>query len=370
MRFSLLKTRYSILKLAVFGSLLLILPLILVRPVMAGFGISPPYVKNQQLTPGSKYVQSIMLLRSSAEEDLTAELKVNAPEIASWITIDKGTSFNLPKDQLQVPMNVTVTVPSGAELGNYKGSINIRITSANQNTTGVAIALGARLDIDLTLTNVANADFIVRVAGISNFEDLSWPWSLPMFKYFLHRIPVVLNIENIGNVKTGPSRLTLDIYDITKSTQLEKLENNSVEQVDPFSTKEVTTYFRTKLPVGQYWGKIKVYKDNIIVNSYEIAFTVAAAGSLGGNKLGILPWLLVGGYSLLILMILSLLIYFRSWRLIGKVLLLILLIIRQPFKPLWRQFKESTNKAKKNFWRWLSSKVTQYHDDDDTRKRK
>ena len=58
--------------------------------VYAGFGISPPYVKNNQLFPGSSYTQEIILLRSDAEEDLQADISVNAPEIKDWITIDKG----------------------------------------------------------------------------------------------------------------------------------------------------------------------------------------------------------------------------------------------------------------------------------------
>jgi hypothetical protein len=367
MRFSLVCRK---LQKKLIGTLLLVFLSLLLfvgqaTPALAGFGISPPYVNNQQLTPGSKYVQQITLLRSSAEEELKAELKVNAPEIASWITIDKGTTFNLPKDQVQVPMNVTVNVPKDATLGNYKGSINIRITSANQKTAGVAIALGARLDIDLNVTNVANADFVIKVAGINNFEELKGFWHWWIFRHFLNRVPVVLSIQNIGNVKTGPSKVTLDISDITNTRVLEKLQNTSIEEVDPFSSKEVTAYLPTNLSVGQYWGKIKIYKYDTIVNSYDIAFSITEPGALGGNHLGFYPWLLVGIYSLTILVIISLLIYFRSWRLVGKILLLLLLIIRQPFKPLWRKLKETLLRAKVNFWRWLSLKVSQYNDNDD-----
>jgi hypothetical protein len=145
---------------------------------LAGFGISPPYVKNNQIVPGSHYEQKITLLRSSAEEDLRAEITVNAPEIESWISIDKGMNFLMPKGQLQVPMVVNVDAPAKAEIGNYQGSINIRIVPAEAKTGGgVAIALGARVDVDLTLTNVTFSDFLVRIVSVPDVEMLGKPWN-------------------------------------------------------------------------------------------------------------------------------------------------------------------------------------------------
>lgn len=339
------------------------------RSVSAGFGISPPYLKNSQLTPGSKYEQQIMLLRSSAEDELTAEVKINAPEIASWITIDKGTEFPLPKGMVQVPMLVTVNVPKNAELGNYKGSINIRISSGANATNGVAIALGARIDVDLALTNVANSDFIVRVASIENIEMLKWPWSLPIFNFFLHRVPVVLNIENIGNVKTAPSKVSLEVFDLTRNRLLESKVDSDIDEVDPFSTKEVKAYFRTKLGAGQYWGRIKVYKEETIVNAYEIAFTIGQPGEFG-KKLGLYPWILAGIYTILAIAILTMLIYFRSWRLVGRTLWSILVLISLAFRPMARKSSTIWSDFKASFWRWIGNKATQYNSQDKTQRRK
>jgi len=336
---------------------------------LAGFGISPPYIKNTQLTPGSKYEQEITLLRSSAEDELTAEVKVNAPEIASWITIDKGTSFPLPKGQVQVPMLITINVPKNAELGSYKGSINVRISSGANAKNGVAIALGARIDVDLSLTNVANADFIVRVASIQNIEMLKWPWNLPIFNFFLHRVPVVLNIENIGNVKTGPSKVSLEVFDLTRNRVLESKVDTNVEQVDSFSSKEVKAYFRTKLGLGQYWGRIKIYKDETIVNSYEIAFTIGKPGEFG-QKMGLYPWVLAGIYLLIVIAILTLLIYFRSWRLAGRTIWSILILLSLPFRPVARKTSTGWIDFKANFWRWIGNKASQYNNSDKNQKRK
>ncbi len=339
------------------------------QQVSAGFGISPPYIKNSQLTPGSKYEQQIMLLRSSADDELKAEVKINAPAMASWITIDKGTEFPLPTGQVQVPMLVTINVPKNAELGSYKGSINVRISSGANTKNGVAIALGARIDVDLALTNVANADFIVRVASIGNIEVLKWPWSLPIFNFFLHRIPVSLNIENIGNVKTGPSKVSLEVFDLARNRVLESKINTDIDEVDAFSNKNVTANFRTKLGVGQYWGRVKVYKDETIVNSYEIAFSIGNPGEFG-QKLGIYPWILVGIYSSIIILILTILIYFRSWRLAGKAIWSIIILLSLPFRPVARKTSTGWSDFKMNFWRWVGDKVSQHNNSDKTQRRK
>jgi hypothetical protein len=65
----------------------------------AGFGISPPYVKTDKpIFPGSQFEQKITLLRSSADDEMQAEITINAPEIESWINIRQGEVFDLPKD--------------------------------------------------------------------------------------------------------------------------------------------------------------------------------------------------------------------------------------------------------------------------------
>lgn len=334
------------------------------KSASAGFGISPPYLKNQQLVPGSRFEQQITLLRSSGDDDLKATVKINAPEIASWITIDKGEEFILPKGEVQVPMIVTVNVPKSAELGNYKGSINIKIASANAGGAGVAIALGARVDIDLTLTNVANSDFVVKTAAIPDFEMLEWPWNWKIFSAFLHRATVVLNIENIGNVETAPSKVALEILDISKTKTLENLVDKSIDKIPSFSTKEVSAHFPTKLGIGQYWGKVKVYKGNDIVNVYEIAFTIAKPGELpnGGPSLGLLPWLLMAGYLVALIIILAFLIKIRIWRLTGKGLVLLVAQFFAPIRPIARTMSKKTDNLKTGFWRWVGTKVSQHND--------
>jgi|GEM_PF-667797 len=329
---------------------------------LAGFGISPPYVYNKQLVPGAHYEQRITLLRSSAEDELRAQISVNAPDIDKWITIDKGNDFAMPKGELQVPMIVNVDVPKDAAIGDYKGYINVRIAPANQNTGGgVAIALGARIDIDLTLTNVTFSDFMVRLVSIPDVERLGKPWSwkyiYPIFEKLFYRVMVVMNVQNTGNVDTAPTKIQLDVYDLTENKLLETTETASLNKVKSYSTGEIQAFFPTTLPAGQYWAKIKIYKDNEITNSYKIAFTVADAGGLGGKarSLGYGPWLVLGAMVLAVLIVIFILIRIRIWR---YIILLIVII----FGPVYRKLGSIIIAIKAAFWRWIRQKAEQKTD--------
>lgn len=325
----------------------------------AGFGVSPPSINNRQLTPGSTYPVKIMLLRSSAEEDLKVVVKVNAPEIESWIKIDKGAEFILPKGELQVPMTVTFEIPKNAELGNYRGNLNIKVLPSGEKASGVSIALGARVDIDLALTNVSNANFLVRLVSVPDFEKLGAPWNWKLwskvFNPLFYRLRVVMNIENTGNIKIAPSKVAIEIYDITKNNFLESHEDKTLNKVKPFSVGEVIADFPTKLAPGQYWAKIKVYKENEIVNFYEIAFSVEKQGVLGANarSLGVWPWLTLAGLILLTVLIIALLIKVKFWR-------FFIFLILLPTRPLGKGAKNVIVSANRRFWQWVNKQAERH----------
>ncbi|MEA3398388.1 MAG: hypothetical protein U9R06_01450 [Patescibacteria group bacterium] len=329
-------------------------------PTQAGFGISPPYIRSDKIFPGSHYEQIVVLLRSSAEDDLVADITINAPEVEPWLSIDKGMSFDLPAGKLQVPMIVSVDVPGGTEVGNYIGSLNIRISPKNkQNRGGVAIALGARVEIDLTVTKEAYTDFLIRSIDVSNLEMLSKPWSWPIFSRFFYRLKVSMRVENTGNTKIAPSKVAVDVYDITEKKLLESGVDKRFKKVEPFQTSNVIASFPTKLGKGQYWAKIKIYKQNEVVRSDKVAFTVAPPGTYK-HKLGIWPWVMLAGIILLILIIIFVLIKIKIWRYIFK----LLYILSWPLRYLWRKFRLLLHALKIKFWRWLHRKSAKYKDVD------
>jgi hypothetical protein len=244
-----------------------------VQKIGGGFGISPPLIQNHQLTPGSTYKQEIMLLRGNPDEDSKVQVDIAGPEIYSWISIDKGNSFILPKGQYRVPIVVTFKVPMNAALGDYVGYMDIKVSSADESVASSAsIALGSRVDIDLALTNIVQSDFLVRLISVPDFIISGSP-----------KIKVVMNLENKGNVKTAPSQVAIEVWDSSKQKMLQSSVDKSINQIDPFSTTAVTAEFPTNLPPGQYLAKIRVYKEQGVVNYYEIAFTIIASKITSGN---------------------------------------------------------------------------------------
>lgn len=327
--------------------------------VQAGFGISPPYVRSDKIIPGTRYEQKIVLLRSSAEDDLEAEITVNAPEIAEWISIDKGMKFDLPKSELQVPMVVRIDTPADAALGGYKGHINIRIAPKGGFTgSGVSIALGARVDIDLTVTNETFPDFLVRAVNIPSLEVLSAPWRWPIFARFFYRIQVGIKLENTGNVAIAPTKVHLDVYDLKDQNLLESGDDKRLKKVEPFETAEISASFPTRLAEGQYWGKINIYKGNEVVRNDKLIFTIAPPGSLsqGIKSYGPWPWLMLGGLIILGLAVIIALVKLKVWRYLFKFLYL----LSWPLRWAGIKLKQAAVSLKLKFWRWLHQKSARY----------
>lgn len=329
------------------------------QSAQAGFGISPPYVKTiKPIFPGSHFEQSITLLRSSAEEEMEAIIKINAPEIADWITIVQGDVFDLPKDQLRVPMVVMVDVPNKAEIGNYQGYINIQIAPKGKNQGGgVTIALGARVDIDLNITNETFLDFTVRKFGIPDFEMLKEPWSWKIFSMFFYRVKAAITIKNTGNVKVAPTKVSLEVYDLTKTILFESSLDKKIKKVEPFKTETVYASFPTKLEAGQYWGKIRVYKDDAIVYKDETIFSVKPPGGLeDGTKLGIWPWIMLSGIIVFIVLIIFILIKIKIWLYIYRVIY----IISWPLRMIFWKIVFCWKKIKQAFWGKMHQKAEKY----------
>ena len=264
--------------------------------VQAGFGISPPLVKSDRLIPGSHYEQKILLLRSEPNEDLKAKITIDAPEIEKWISIEPGKEIILPKGELRVPMFVKVDVPQNAEFKNYKGYIRVRTSSAEaEGKGGVAIALGARIDIDLTVVKEEIFDFLVRRTSIPNLEKGLKFWKF----HFPAKIKVLILIENKGNAKIAPSKVTLDIYDLSRKDLLQSSEDKTLKKIKPFETKEILAEFPTKLDVGQYYAEIKIFKGEEILEKGQTIFTIFERGTLAKETykflgLSIWVWAVIG----------------------------------------------------------------------------
>jgi hypothetical protein len=257
---------------AVFVLAIILVILFSANVVFAGFGISPPYVISDRLYPGAHFEQKIVLSRGDPKEDLKAKITIDAPEIESWFSFEPGKEFLLPKGSQQVVMMVKVDVPRDAEYKNYKGYIYVRTAPAKEEKkAGIAILLGARVDIDLTVTEFKIIDFKIRNLRIPDSEEGFHWWKVEL----PGKIKFLMNVENIGNVEAAPNRVAIEIYDLTLKNLLYQGENKSLKNLEPFKRKDVVAEFFHRLKPGQYWSMVKVFKDEEgILREEKILLTV------------------------------------------------------------------------------------------------
>jgi hypothetical protein len=245
----------------------------------AGFGITPPYVRNTSLTRNSVYEQQILMVRSTPSDPLIASIIVDAPQIEEWIEIVEGTQIELPAGEQKVPLTVRVTVPDDAAFDRYTG--RIRISTAppeGAETAGaVNISLGAQVDVDLTVIDREILDFRVRRIDISDIDEgrkLGW-------LYFPGKIRFGMYIENTGNVDVAPSEVSFAIYDRTGSVLLEETSHtNRIKKVAPFLAEDVVAELPTRLPAGNYLARYAIKNGEEIKQEGELTLNIMPYGTM------------------------------------------------------------------------------------------
>lgn len=258
---------------------------LVVETAQAGFGVTPPFVRNTSLTKNSIYEQSILLVRANPDSPLKAEITIDAPEIADWIEIVQGDEFILPRGEQKVPMTIRVTVPNNAEFKRYDGSIRIKTgtVEAAEGRGSVNISLGAQIDIDLTVIDKVIKDFRIRRV---NLPDLNTGHSLAWL-YFPGKIQFKMLLENTGNVDVAPSSVAFKIYDPSGRVLLEETSNlGRIGEVQPFATKEVTASIPTRLPEGAYLARYEILNGETVVQAGELNMNILPAGTLQSASFG------------------------------------------------------------------------------------
>ncbi len=245
----------------------------------AGFGVTPPYVRNTSLTRNSTYEQQILLVRGDPNIPLKASIIIDAPGIESWIEVLEGNEFELPKGEQKVPMTVRVTVPKDAEFKNYIGAIRVKTeaSDASLSAGAVNISLGAQIDIQLDVIDKEIKDFTIRKIGISDLNaghKLAW-------LYFPGKIRFTMLLENIGNVDVAPSEVAFRIFDSSGTVLLEDVKNKGdIKKVTPYATQEVTAEIPTRLPVGNYIARFAIHNGDEVKQEGEVNVNILPYGTL------------------------------------------------------------------------------------------
>jgi len=251
----------------------------------AGFGITPPYVRNTSLTRNSTYEQQILLVRGDPNMPLNAQVVVDAPEIQDWITIVEGTTILLPRGEQKVPMTVRIKVPADAPYKEYAGKIRIKTVPTNDQVAEgvVSISLGAQVDVNLNVIDKVIQDFRVRRISVSDLnEGHKFGWL-----YFPGKIDFVMSIENTGNVDITPSDVQFRIYDHTGSVMLEETHQiGSMNTVAPYATADITAHLPTRLPRGNYMIRYTIKNGAEVKQEGELNLSILPYGTLQAAGFG------------------------------------------------------------------------------------
>ena len=244
--------------------------------IWAGFGISPPYVKNENLGQGSYYEKKITLVRGDPIEDWKIEIIVNVPGADDWISVDKGEEFIMPEGAQQVPMIISVNVPKDAKFGRYTGTIRVKTAPVRPPEAGtVSILLGGQIDVNLNVQKEI-FDFNVRGVKVSDLEEGDKRWIF----YFPGIIKFSMQIENLGNIKAVPSKVLFDIYDEKEKELLETIETTKMNKVNPFEINWVIAELKTKLKAGSYYAQYKIFKKDEVVSQGRIHLSILSKGAI------------------------------------------------------------------------------------------
>ncbi len=229
---------------------------------LAGFGISPPWIINEHAVPGSHFEKKITISQEKADKPLRVTVIIDGAVVKDWIKIKQSDEFIIPAGARQFPVNFIIDVPEDTDYGFYEGKISFRATPPDAKGGGqVTVALGAQADIKIKVTGDEFYDFKIMTVTIPELEE-AWP------------VKIVVKLQNLGNVKVKPSKVSIDIYDDYRTVLLGSKDITEMSPVNSFVVGESAGELPIKLDVGRYWGEVKVYKMGDLVFQDKLRFSV------------------------------------------------------------------------------------------------
>lgn len=294
------------------GLILILMAAVGVESVSAGLGLSPPYIRSDQLTRESVFEQRIMLTRSSPDQEMEAEIEVNLPRAEDWITIrarkweieedreedwaefESGDRIKLPADRQLVPVVFRVEVPSDAEYDNYEGNVRFQVNEVGGDDIeegSVSIRLGAQANVGLEVTDKVIEEFEIRAVSIPEFNEARQVWWLE----YPGKMNIEMSLFNTGNVPIAPTRVIADIYDVRGEEFLERAEHtNRIDRIEPFDHGDVTAELPVTLPADNYRVHYRIYNGDEVVRSGEHSIRIRREGTIAGDTgygfLGLSRW--------------------------------------------------------------------------------
>lgn len=248
--------------------------IVVLSPLMtrAGFGVSPPAIIEDHLVPGASLQKTVYLVQGKPDTAITVDVSVESKDAKEWIVFDRGTRFTIPAGVQQFPLEMTITVPANASLGRYRAFIRVTTVPDLAEESGqVAVAIGGRVDVDLTVGDDVIEEFVIKsidIFTIGRGDPLA----------------ASVVVANTGNVPAGPNNASFELFDKYGNTRLAfvPVGPEAFPSVPAFSEKEIIVEFPLDLILaeGEYWGHVKVYDDTgTLLRDLKTVFNVGPRGT-------------------------------------------------------------------------------------------
>ena len=226
------------------------------RNVYAGFGVSPAKIVEDNLIKGSILERTVYFVQGTPDRDLKVKVEVDDSPIKSWIKINPEGEFVIPKGVQQFPVTVVITVPKDAKFGIYTGFVRAVGEPApdparKEDQSSVSIAIGARVEFDLTVGEGVLYKYAIRDIDLKNILQTENPIA-------------DINIENQGNVPAGPAEASFELFNKYGDVRLAYVQGVKIEPIKPFAVESVAVEFPISiatLSIGEYWGLVKLYNE-------------------------------------------------------------------------------------------------------------
>lgn len=227
----------------------------------SSLGISPSRIVQNFLRPSLVTRQEIVISRSDVTSEQAIEIQLQESEISSWIEIIPGSSVVMAEGESRTTVTLKITVPDDAEYKKYESSVKIILKGSNP-VANVNIEPGVEIGLDFIVTDKQVKDFKVLSAQIKDTLVKT-------------NLMLLLNIENTGNVPTGPTRAELKIFD-TRKQPVTTLEKTITKIIEPLSTEKISVEFESKnLAKANYLATAYIYNEaGEVVYEQDLSFKV------------------------------------------------------------------------------------------------
>ena len=235
------------------------------QALAAAFGISPPWIENEHIKPGTNFVYIINLSANGLPEDMEVDVQLSGDaEVLKWLHVQNKEGIVMPKGQSIVPVRISVNIPANASLGQYTGNIKFALTTKNKNNEmSIVNLLGGNMVVNLKVVDHDVIDYWVRDVQVDDITE-----GQP--------IDFKLSLKNLGNTTLKNIEIKASVIDKQSG---EIIASGAADQLSGPIQPQTMGDVKLSMPMqefsaGRYWVDVDVLKEGKSVYKNRIHLVV------------------------------------------------------------------------------------------------